>query len=428
MLFSKIAILDENLDYHQNRYVGILDDRIDYIGTEPPEKSYGEEYSGTGKLLMAGLYNAHTHSPMNLLRGYAENLTLHDWLHKKVFPFEAKLSGKDIYNGTMLAIAEMIRFGTVSFTDMYYMGEQVHRAVAETGIKCNFSHGVTCFDNSGYNDLKVSKISQELIDTLHNTEQERFKVDLSIHGEYTSTPRVVAALAEHAAQEGVNIHIHLSETQEEHEGCKARNGKTPARYFYDLGIFAMPTTAAHCVWLEDDDFDILRENGVTVAACPVSNLKLASGFARVDKMIRSGMKVAIGTDSAASNNNLNLFKEIHLFSILYKCTSGNPAVITPKQTLSAATLAGAQAQGRGDSGTLKTGAKADMIVLDINTPQMTPVHDMLNNLVFAAQGSDVCLTMSDGKVLYRDGEYLTLDIEKVLFNAEKSTRDILDML
>lgn len=428
MLFKTIDILDENLNHLKNQYVGITDDKVEYIGSEKPKKSYGEEYDASGKLLMAGLYNSHTHSPMNLLRGYAENLTLHDWLHEKVFPFEAKLTGDDIYNGTMLAVAEMIRFGTVSFTDMYYMGEQIYRAVAESGMKCNFSYGVTCFDDSSYSDLRVYKESQKLIETCHKAQDGRFKVDLSIHGEYTSTPHVVAAVAEHAAREKVNIHIHLSESQDEHDACKQRNGKTPARYFYDLGVFDMPTTAAHCVWLEDEDMDILREKGVTVAACPVSNLKLASGFSRVDKMIQDGMKVAIGTDSAASNNNLNLFKDMHLFSILYKATSGNPAVITPKQAITAATAAGAAAQGRQDSGVLKVGAKADLIVLDTSLPHVVPVHDMLNNLVFATQGSDVCLTMVDGKVLYKDGAYLTLDIEKVVYNAKKSTQRILDKL
>ena len=428
MLFSKIDILDENLNHVKDQYVGIADDRIEYIGSKKPEKSYGEQYDGTGRLLMPGLYNSHTHSPMNLLRGYAENLTLQNWLHEKVFPFEAKLTGDDIYNGSMLAVAEMLRFGTVSFTDMYYMGDYIYRAVAESGIKCNFSYGVTCFDDKAYRDLQVYRESQELIKSYHKAQNGRFKVDLSIHGEYTSTPQVVAAVAEHAAREKVNIHIHLSETQQEHEDCKQRSGKTPARYFQDLGVFNSPTTAAHCVWLEDDDFDILRENGVTVAACPVSNLKLAGGFSRVDKMIQDGLKVAIGTDSAASNNNLNLFKDIHLFAILYKGTSGNPAVITPKQALTAATTAGASAQGRSDSGTLKVGAKADLIVLNTSLPHMMPVHDMLNNLVFAAQGSDVCLTMVDGKVLYKDGEYLTLDIEKIVYNAQQSTGRILATL
>jgi 5-methylthioadenosine/S-adenosylhomocysteine deaminase len=428
MLFYGIDLLDEHLNHQKERYVGILNGVIDYIGSERPVKSYGEEYNGNGKLLMPGLYNSHTHSPMTLLRGYAENLSLSDWLHDKVFPFEAKLTGDDIYNGAMLAIAEMLRFGTVSFTDMYYMGDEIARAVLISGIKCNFSYGITCFDESEYQSLKNFSESQRLIERFHNAGNERFKVDLSIHGEYTSTPRVVASLAEHAAEEGVNVHIHLSETEGEHDGCKARNGKTPARYFYDLGVFANPTTAAHCVWLEGEDFDILRENGVTVAVCPVSNMKLAGGFCKVEKMLRSGVKVAIGTDSAASNNNLNLFKDIHTFSVLYKCSSGNPAAITPKQSITAATSAGARAQGREDCGVIKVGAKADLIVLNTNLPHMHPIHDMLNNVVFASQGSDVCLTMVDGEVLYKDGAYLTLDIEKILYNADISTKNILELL
>lgn len=428
MLFNSIDLLDENLNHKKDQYVGIIDGVIDYIGDEKPVKPYGDEYDGCGKLLMAGLYNSHTHSPMTLLRGYAENLSLHDWLHDKVFPFEAKLTGDDIYNGTMLAAAEMLRFGTVSFTDMYYMGEEVARAVLESGIKCNFSWGVSCFNDSDYFDLRAYKETQTLIKSFQNAGNGRFKVDLSIHGEYTSTPKVVASVAEQAMQEGLNMHIHLSETEDEHEACKARNGKTPARYFYDLGVFNSPTTAAHCVWLEDDDFDILRENGVTVAACPVSNMKLASGFSKVDKMLRSGMKVTIGTDSASSNNNLNIFKDVHAFATIYKCISGNPAAITPKQAITAVTSTGAKAQGRADCGVLKTGAKADLIVIDTAVPHMHPVHDMLNNVVFAAQGSDVCLTMADGKVLYKDGEFLTLDIEKVIYNADKSTQDILEML
>ncbi len=428
MLFGNISLLDENFKVRENMYVGVKGDRIDYIGTQRPEDDYGEEYSGKGKLLMPGLFNAHSHSPMTLLRGYAENMTLQDWLNKKVFPFEAKMKEEDIFNGSMLAIAEMLRFGTASFTDMYYMGENVFEAVAQTGIKCNFACGVTCFDESAYEDLRAYKEAQYLIENCHRGANGRFKVDLSIHGEYTSTPKVVAGLAQHAAREGLNIHIHLSETQQEHEQCKQRHGKTPAKYFKDLGIFDMPTTAAHCVWLEDDDFDILYENGVMVAACPVSNMKLAGGFARAGKMFEKGLNVAIGTDGAASSNNLNLFKDAYVYALIYKGSSKDPSLITPKQVLNSITKAGAKAQGREDSGIIKVGAKADLIVLDVDKAHMYPVHDMLNNLIYSAQGSDVCLNMVDGRVLYKNGDFLTLDIEEVIFNAKKSTEKILASL
>lgn len=426
MLFCGIDLLDEQFHLQKNRFVGVRNGRIDYIGKTKPTEAYDREYNGANRLLMTGAFNAHSHAPMTLLRGYAENLPLSEWLNSRVFPFEAKLRPNDIYNGTMLAIAEMLRFGTVSFSDMYYMGEEVARAVLETGIKCNFSRGVTCFDNSEYLDLKAYNEAQRLISLFHNAGEERLKIDLSIHGEYTSTPSVVAALAEHALEQQVHVHIHLSETLEEHEACKSRHGKTPARYFYDLRVFENPTTAAHCVWLEDEDMDIFLENGVTVAACPVSNMKLASGFARVDKMLAKGLRVALGTDSAASNNNLNIFKDVHAFAIVYKASSGNPAAITPAQALHAITAAGARSQGREDCGVLKVGAKADLIVFDTAVPHMIPAHDVLNNLVFAAQGSDIRLTMVDGEVLYENGEYKTLDIEKVLFEAQQSTRDILE--
>ncbi|HOO25084.1 MAG TPA: amidohydrolase [Clostridiales bacterium] len=428
MLFSGISLLDEKLTVRENMYVGVKGDRIDYIGTRLPEEDYGEVYIGKGKFLMPGLFNAHSHSPMTLLRGYAENMALQDWLEKKVFPFEAKMEAEDIFNGSMLAIAEMVRFGTASFTDMYYMGENVFEAVAQTGIKCNFSCGVTCFDDSAYEDLKSYREAKYLIENCHLQANGRFKVDLSIHGEYTSSPKVVAGLAQHAAQEGLNVHIHLSETKFEHQGCKERHGKTPAKYFYDLGIFDSPTTAAHCVWLEDEDFDILFENGVSVGACPVSNMKLAGGFARAGKMFEKGINVAIGTDGPASSNNLNLFKDAYVYALIYKGASSDPSLITPKQVLASITKAGAKSQGREDCGLIKVGAKADIIVLDIDKPHMYPVHDMLNNLIYSTQGSDVCLNMVDGKVLYKNGDYLTLDIEEVIFNAQKSTEKILASL
>jgi len=428
LLFCNIDILDEQFNLQKNRFVGVAGGRIDYVGAVKPEKRYEREYDGAGRLLMPGLYNSHTHSPMSLLRGYAENMPLADWLNKRVFPFEAKLEAEDIYNGCLLSIAEMLRFGTVSFTDMYYMGEEVAKAVIESGIKANYSNGVSCFDGSDYRDLPVYENNKRLIKNFHNAADGRFKVDLCIHGEYTSTPKVVAGVAEHAASEGLNTHVHISETKAEHEACKTRHGKTPVEYFRDLGLLDAPATAAHCVWLENDDFDILREKGVTVASCPVSNMKLASGFADVPRMLRKSVRVAIGTDSSASNNNLDMLKEIHAFCVASKGAFRDPEAVSPAQALEAATARGAAAQGRADCGVLKAGAKADLIVLDARAPHMHPAHNMANNVAYAASGGDVLLTMADGRVLYREGEWLTIDIEKAVFNAGESTAAVLKKL
>lgn len=430
MLFSDIDILDENLEHQKGYYVGVKDERIAYIGDKAPTENFGEVYNGKGRLLMTGFINAHSHSAMTLMRGYAENLTLSDWLNKRIFPFEAKLNGEAIYNGIMLAAAEMLRFGVVSTTDMYFNAEATARAVEDSGIKMNFSIPATCFDDSGARELPMYEEVTSSIPLYHNAYDGRMKIDMSIHGEYTSTEKVVRDMAAITKEAGLNMHLHLSETKDEHETCKQRHGgRTPARYFYDNGVFDSRTTAAHCVHLEDEDFDILKEKGVTVASCPVSNLKLASGFCRAPFMLEKGINVALGTDGVASNNNLNILEEVKLFAMLFKATTGAPTAITPKQALYSATRAGAIAQGRDDCGALKVGNRADLIVFDLgNRPYMQPCHDIINNLVFSALGSDICLTMVDGKVLYKDGIYTTIDFDQIVNNVEKSIESILQQL
>lgn len=424
MLFQNISILADDFTVQHGQYIGVRGDQIAYVGQEAPAEDFGEIYEGRGKLLMPGLVNAHSHAPMTLLRGYGENLSLQRWLNERIFPFEDKLSDAAVAPATRLAIAEMLRFGTVSFTDMYFFSQTMAEAILETGIKCNLSRGLTVFDDSDYEQTAAYRDNCDLLARYQGAGEGRLQIDLCIHGEYTTTPKVVEAVAKHAAQAGTHVHVHLSETQSEHEECKARHGMTPAAYFEKLGLFDQPTTAAHCVWLDDSDFAILKRHGVTVASCPVSNMKLASGFARVPEMLRQGINVALGTDSVASNNSLNMFKEMFLFANVYKGASHDPTVVTPAEALAAATVNGMRSQGRADSGFVRQGMKADLIVLDVNQPWMVPVNDWTTNLVYSAQGSDVCLTMVDGRVLYRDGEYPTIDIEKVIYETQRATDDI----
>ncbi len=427
MLFTNIDILDERFDHRTGFYVGVQEGRITYLSQQMPADpaAYGQQYDGTGKLLMPGLVNAHSHSAMTLLRGYAENMALSDWLNTRIFPFEAQLDDQAIYDGTMLAAAEMMRFGVTSTTDMYFSAQANSRAVLESGIKMNLGVHVTCFDGRGIRELPVYDEWKAGIAQYHGAGDGRLQMDLAVHAEYTSTPRIVEEVAALAKDWGSRVQVHLSETRAEHEACKARRqGRTPARYLSDLGLFDVPATAAHCVWLEGEDFAILKEKGVTVASCPISNLKLASGFVNAGKLLETGVNVALGTDSVASNNSLNLWEEVKLFATLFKGASGDPTCITPKQALYAATRAGALSQGRADCGLVKEGFRADLIVLDVSGPWHFPRHSMENNLVFAAQGTDVCLTMVDGKVLYRDGLYTTLDVERVIANACQSARRV----
>lgn len=428
MLFKNISILNESFEIEENMYVGIDGEKITYISKEAPKRGFGRVYDGTGKLLMSGFVNTHAHSPMALMRGYGENMALQDWLNKKIFPFEAKLTGDAVYWATMLAMAESVRFGIVSTTDMYYFSEDMVRAIAESGTKNNLSRSITCFDDSELWELESAKEMKSLFETYHNAEGGRIKVDMSIHAEYTSTPKIVRQMAEYTSFIGANMHVHLSETQSEHEECKARHGMTPAAYFNRLGLFDTPTTAAHCVWIEGDDFEILKEKGVTVASNPVSNMKLASGVCNVPKLLDMGINVSLGTDSVASNNSLNYIEEMKYFATAAKERVKDPTAVTPKQALRAATSSGAQSQGRSDTGVLARGKKADLIVLDISGPHMHPVHSLINNLVYSASGSDVVLTMADGKILYENGKYFTIDLERAVYETERAAKKILQAL
>lgn len=428
MLFKNISILNESFEIEENMYVGIDGEKITYISKEAPKRGFGRVYDGTGKLLMSGFVNTHAHSPMALMRGYGENMALQDWLNKKIFPFEAKLTGDAVYWATMLAMAESVRFGIVSTTDMYYFSEDMVRAIAESGTKNNLSRSITCFDDSELWELESAKEMKSLFETYHNAEGGRIKVDMSIHAEYTSTPKIVRQMAEYTSSIGANMHVHLSETQSEHEECKARHGMTPAAYFNRLGLFDTPTTAAHCVWIEGEDFEILKEKGITVASNPVSNMKLASGVCNVPKLLDMGINVSLGTDSVASNNSLNYIEEMKYFATAAKERVKDPTAVTPKQALRAATSSGAQSQGRSDTGVLARGKKADLIVLDISGPHMHPVHSLINNLVYSASGSDVVLTMADGKILYENGKYFTIDLERAVYETERAAKKILQAL
>ncbi len=425
MLFENIKIIDENLDIRDSMYVGIERDRIEYIGDRMPKKNYGETYGGKGRLLMSGFFNSHAHTPMTLMRGYGENLTLHDWLNKKIFPFENLLTGDDVYYSTLLGIAESLRFGIVSTTDMYYFCNRMAEAFLLSGAKANIGRGITCFTDEDLEDLTAFKESKDLYQKYNGSGDGRIKIDMSLHAEYTSTRKIVAQLAEYTKEIGAGMHVHVSETRKEQEDCKKKNdGKTPVEYFNDLALLDSKTTAAHCVYIEGNDYDILKEKGVTVASNPISNLKLASGVCNVPKLLDKGINVAIGTDSVASNNSLNFIEEMKFFGLIHKERYQDPCLITPKETLFAATRAGALGQGRHDTGLLAEGFKADLIVLDLRGPHMHPIHDCINNIVYSSSGSDVLLTMVDGKVVYKEGEFPTIDLEKVRNKTVQSIKRI----
>lgn len=433
MLFSNINLLDENLEYHEQCWVGVENDRISFVAKNKPEQqvidSFGEVYDGAGKLLMSGFYNAHAHAPMVLLRGYAESLPLHRWLNEMVFPFEAKITAEDMYWATLLACAEQARFGVVSFSDMYMETEARIRAAIESGMKMNACDNFVAFEDKPYQEFPNYEVNEKLVSEYHGAADGRILVDYCIHAEYSTQPEPVSIVAQIVKEKNLRVHLHLSETKSEHEECKQRhNGMTPAQYFNSLGIFDNPTTAAHCVWVEEADLEILKEKEVFVACNPASNMKLGSGFAPIPAMLEKGIGVALGTDGMASNNNHDMMQDLYLMALVYKGYNLDPALLTPQQCLHSATRVGALSQGRTDCGILKEGAKADLIVVDTTGPSWTPNIHSLNNVVYAGHGSDVCLTMVDGKVVYRDGTWPTIDVERAKAEVTATTNRIIASL
>ncbi len=419
MLLKDITLLNKNFELEEHRYVVIKEGKIESISSTLPADCPGEVIDGRDKLLLPAFYNAHAHTPMTLLRGYGGNLNLQDWLHKKIFPFEAHLTAEAVYYGALLGIAEMFRSGTVASTDMYLQAEAVAKAFASAGAKLNLSTGTTCFNEGSFYDLPDYATNEKLFAQYHGANQDAIKIDLSIHAEYTSTPRVVAEVAEYAQSKNCRMQVHISETKSEHEACWQRHGKTPVQYCAELGLFDVPTTAAHCVWIDDNDMAIIKEKGVTVAHCPVSNLKLASGVAKIPEMLNKGIKVALGTDGASSNDSLSMVDEMRVMALIHKGTQLDPTLISPAQALYTATRSGALAQGRENCGLIETGMQADFVLLNLDNPRYYPREQLLNHVVYASEGSDVYMTVCDGQIVYRDGEYPTIDLAKVMWEAER---------
>lgn len=427
MLFKDITIIDEGFEAQPHRWVGTEGASIAYIGAEAPADAdrYGEVYDGRGKLLMPALYNAHSHAPMTLLRGYAENLPLQAWLEQKCWPFEAEMTPEDNYWACKLALAEMARFGVVSMSDMYYATPERVQAVDEAHMKANLCEGLLAFEPKPYSEYPICQMNERFVREYNGSSDGRIVIDYNIHGEYTSNEQTCRDIVAIVKEKGLRLHIHASETQKEVEECRERHGGlSPIGYFESIGAFDVPCTAAHCVWTDEADIAILADKGVFVANNPASNMKLASGFAPIPAMLEAGVPVCLGTDGMASNNNHDMFKDLYLMALIYKGSTLDPTVITPKQALAAATRMGALSQGRDDCGLVKEGFRADLCVLDIDGPSWCPDNGMLTNIVYAGHGSDAVLTMCDGAVVYRDGEYPGIDLEQVKAEVAQRTKRI----
>ena len=401
--------------------IGIENGRILFCGANPIGWKAEETIDCTEKLIAPGLINAHTHAAMTLFRSYADDMALMDWLQKKIWPAEANLTADDVYWGTQLAIAEMLASGTTAFADMYFFMDQVAKACVDTGMRASLARGLIEVDGP-MQDARFEENEQLYVD-YHGAENGRLTVMLGPHAPYTCPPECMKKVIALSERIGAEIHVHLAETQWEVEQCQKKYGKSPVELLNDLGVFERGTLAAHCVWVSPTDISILAEKKVRVVHNPSSNMKLASGAAPVAAMLKAGVTVALGTDGATSNNNLNMLEEVRLASFLQKLKLMDPTVLPARQVLQIATQGGAAALGQADSlGKIEPGYKADLAIYKMTATHWHPQHDLASMLTYAAAASDVSHTMVDGRILYREGQFTTLDIEKV--KAEAGARGL----
>jgi 5-methylthioadenosine/S-adenosylhomocysteine deaminase len=403
--------------------LAIAGDRIVGVGRAPEGFVPDRVVDGRDRIVLPGLINTHTHLSMTLMRNYADDLQFWPWLMERVKPLEDHLVPEDVRIGARLGIAELIRGGTTCFHDMYFELDQVADEVASAGLRARLCGAL--FDNSGQGEALL-RAAVHVHEEWHGKADGRVTVGLGPHSAYLCSPPYLREILSEAERLGCGLHIHLAETEREVEENRQRHGSTPVQLLADLGCFRVPVIAAHGIYLDTADQRLLAEGGVTVAHNPSSNLKLANGIAPVQNLLDSGVNVSLGTDGAASNNNLNLFEEMHLAALLQKWLQRDPETLPAREVVRMATIRGAQALGlEREIGSLEVGKRADLIVIDAAQPHLAPRHDPVALLVYSAQAADVTMVLVDGRVLLEDRKLTTIDEDGLLSLADAQTHRLL---
>lgn len=421
LLLKNIELLDT--PNGEANVITVEDGKISYIGKDLPDSFAADEViDGKGMLATAGMVNTHGHVSMTLLRSYADDMALMDWLENKIWPIEAKMNAKDIYWGAMLGIAEMLKSGTTCFADMYCFMDDVARAVAETGIRANLSRGLI-----GLAPDKDDKLAEntQLVKDWQGYDNGRIRITYGPHAPYTCPVEYLQKVIEAAQTNNAEIQMHLCETKGEVENCIKEHGVTPIKLMDQLGMFEQGTIAAHCVYLTEDDMDIMAAKNVRVAHNPQSNLKLASGIAPVASMLEKGICVGLGTDGASSNNNLDMLEECRAAAMLHKTTTLNPLAVPAAQAWDMATVNGAKVLGFDELGKLSVGQQADIVLWNMHKPYWYPRHNKLSLLVYAANSSDADTVIVNGKVVLQNGSMTLFDEEKIYAEANLRAQKLL---
>ncbi len=406
----------------KGRIVDILPEDRDQVSYEPAK----EVLDASGHMVLPGLVNAHTHAAMTLFRGYADDLPLKQWLFDKIFPAEARLlSPESVFWGAMLGFAEMISTGTTCFMDGYFFQDQTLLAAMEVGIRGLAAQGVIDFPAPGVPDpAKNLEVGEAFLKEWAGASQ-LVRPGLFCHSPVTCSEETLGEAMEICERYEVPLQIHLSETQDEVNEIEAKTGKRPVFYLDELGLLKSTLVAAHAVHLDENEIERIAETGVRLVHVPESNMKLASGAARVWWMTQAGVLVGLGTDGSASNNNLDLFQEMDMAAKLAKVSSGNPEALDARTTLRMATIWGSYLLGLQDEiGSIEVGKKADLVVLDLDAPHLQPVYDPFSLVVYSASGGDVRDVVVEGRILYKNREFVDLDLEEIKAKVREFTRPL----
>lgn len=388
-------------------------DRIAGIGEKPVGFTADKVIEGTDKLVIPGLINCHTHSYMSFMRNVADDLSFMDWLFGTIDPIEQQMTDEDTYWGANLAIIEMMKSGTTCFNDMQMNIHQTTRAVKESGMRAVICRGLV---GSGNDEAGQSRLRQAYEERDAAKDCDRLTFKLGPHAPYTCDDEFLKIVAAEAKKENMGIHVHLSESESEISQIQEKYGCTPIALAEKCGIFDMPAIAAHCVQVTDEDIEILKRKNVSVVTNPASNMKLGNGFAPIAKMLDAGVNVCLGTDGAASNNCLNMFHELSLLTLIHKGTGKTPQCVSAKEGFRIATINGAKALGlEREIGTIEVGKKADLAILDLNTPSLTPRNNLIAGLSYSANGSEVDTVIINGQVTMENRRLLMVD-EKLVYN------------
>ncbi len=384
------------------------------------DESFDRVIDCGGDIIMPGLVNAHAHSAMTLLRGIAEGLPLENWLFDRIFPLEARLTPEDVYWGTLLAALEYVRGGVTFTGDAYFFPQAMFAAYDLAGLRCRYVAMPNDIDAGA--EQRIAELERNFKDFYNRT--PLFSIIPGVHAEYTCSEKFLHAVADFAAVNRQPLYTHMSETLKEVGDCTVRRGGlTPPQYLHKIGFFENGGTVAHAVHTDKDDIDLLVQSGVSVAHNPASNLKLASGVAPVYSMLQRGLNVCLGTDGAASNNALDIFREMYLMSVLQKSEMGDAAAVPAKDVILAATISGARALFEPSTGSLEPGKQADIIRVSVSGAHFRPKNDITSHLVYSGKSSDVCMTMVAGKILYEDGNYnIGIDPQTVYDECELRIR------